>query len=473
MESSRGTYKTITQTIVEKMKDVYWEAYLEGKSKEYVVNGAPLFCPLATLDTQILKYNQYDFKSQLRDEHKLGRIWIQENRLMHCQGLEHVLVTDCKGGLRDDAQENGEINIISMGNCSLIQEGESLDSLAERIRHQEKRGKSEIATILNKGLGTCYCLMDLDEEWENSTIESHMCYNGVEEVCMNFALFCKFGEEMIYPIVSGQCRTMEEALYHMELYLEDEISEEEIEEYIEFVAIESDMELPMITRGELVGRDVTYDFDNYIVAWTYYWNQKIMAGDMGQRKITIRPEVVKAMIMDESTWGSKGNKNSERDVMQSLFPGDPSLWILAGVDPELYESKRFVFVTKEGQITEASRAEYNGIFSDGKKVTEKYGYGDGFVRVRNTISIIDHPHDTGEECFYVDYMKVTPNLSIACGIGVLAHKTNWNYAGEETEREGVRRYNGGGNPNYLDDITSHLKELYSTDEEAKKALLKG
>lgn len=55
MGSSRGTYKTITQTIVEKTKDVYWEAYLEGKSKEYVVNGAPLFCPLATLDTQILK----------------------------------------------------------------------------------------------------------------------------------------------------------------------------------------------------------------------------------------------------------------------------------------------------------------------------------------------------------------------------------------------------------------------------------
>lgn len=38
---------------------------------------------------------------------------------MDCQGLEHVLVTDCKGGLWDDAQENGEINVISMGNCTL------------------------------------------------------------------------------------------------------------------------------------------------------------------------------------------------------------------------------------------------------------------------------------------------------------------------------------------------------------------
>lgn len=182
-------------------------------------------------------------------------------------------------------------------------------------------------------IGTCYCLMDLDEEWENSTIESHMCYNGVEEVCMNFVLFCKFGEEMIYPIVSGQCRTMEEALYHVELYLEGEISEEEIEEYIEFVALESDMELPMITRGKLVGRGVTYDFDNYIVAWTYYWNQKIINGSF-RNDTLIRPEVVKAMIMGESSWGAEGGNNSSIDVMQCFNLRDYGIWILSGINPE-------------------------------------------------------------------------------------------------------------------------------------------
>ena len=43
----------------------------------------------------------------------------------------------------------------------------------------------------------------------------------------------------------------------------------------------------------------------------------------------IRPEVVKAMIMVESGWGTGTTQNSGRDVMQALYPGDYALWLLS------------------------------------------------------------------------------------------------------------------------------------------------
>ncbi len=67
--------------------------------------------------------------------------------------------------MRDDKEGKEEVNIISMENCKYIEEGRELAEVIE-----ERGGGDHVEKILKaleEGLGTCYCFMDVNEEWEN------------------------------------------------------------------------------------------------------------------------------------------------------------------------------------------------------------------------------------------------------------------------------------------------------------------
>ncbi len=267
---------------------------------------------------------------------------------------------------------------------------------------------------------------------------------------MTSILFCKHGG-LIYPVTSGQgfdyaYLTMEAALNYMDLYLEGKISEYQISLIILFVAQNCGMTIEIIQRGAFVGADVAKNFDNNIVAWSYYWNQKINNSMFGNNKILIRPEIIKAMIMDESSWGDDGAKNCSRDVMQCLYPGDYALWILSGYDPTLSgkahdgDSERVVWIKDGGEYKEGSmRGEF---FAD--NVSE---FGNGLRILDNVISTISGTENDllakYKDEYLIHYDEVTPNMSIACGTGYLAHLINDDRGGG-SEKEGVRSYNGGG-----------------------------
>ena len=149
-----------------------------------------------------------------------------------------------------------------------------------------------------------------------------------------------------------------------------------------------------------------YDF--YIIGFCNYWNEKLgLFGDSA-----MLPSLVKAMMYQESHCGTyDGGNNGTRDVMQVLDNNNPAAATLArdGKDGGIY------LWPNDGRI----RAE---------------GYG----AVKNL--------------FYngnIDTSRVTPIMSICFGIRWFGNQIQ-NAGGNRAQ--GVTNYNGGGNPNYLEDV---------------------
>lgn len=359
--------------------------------------------------------------------------------------------------------------------------------------------------------GVCRHLMRLNEEWDNmvmdgtsyltkTNVEASLFTAGIEDalgnigsgeevegITMTSMLFCKHGG-LITPIDSGQSNfyiSMEIALQYMELYLEGNLSEQEALLYIQFVARNCGLKIATIGSGGLKGKDVERNFDDYIIAWCYYWNLKIDEGMFGNNKIPVRPDVVKAMIMDESEWGNQGRKNTERDVMQCFVPGDYALWILSGYNPvEIMENgknryhdgqnEKVVWVKdgtdyEQGSMRTKDYTYYVDI-NNTITITNEAGFGEGLGILRdNVVTIIDSSNvklkDFAGE-YLIHYDKETVNMSIACGIAYLAY--HMEEAG--SEKGGVAGYNGGGKEKvtgvkdaYINDINDNLAFLQHED----------
>lgn len=197
----------------------------------------------------------------------------------------------------------------------------------------------------------------------------------------------------------------------------------------------------------------------------------------------IRPDVVKAMIMDETSWGKPGGKNAGRDVMQVLYSGDYGLWILSGYDPteekmrhadEENPNRYYIWTVDQAREQVYSEADIRTVFNfyeneeRGITATNKAGFGDGLGILRdNVITIIDKSDENlvkniGEYKIYYD--RVTPNMSIACGTAYLAY----NMQEEKGEKAGVDAYNGGGaeatsGKPYVDKVNEKLSYLRYDD----------
>lgn len=84
---------------------------------------------------------------------------------------------------------------------------------------------------------------------------------------------------------------------------------------------------------------------------------------------------------------------------------------------------------------------------------EKDWFGNGEWKVlERTLSV-----DTNGEYHYY-YDKVTPDMSIAVGIGWYAYKMNEEF-GRLSERDGVYKYNDGGDPDYMTKIDEKISYL--------------
>ena len=154
-------------------------------------------------------------------------------------------------------------------------------------------------------------------------------------------------------------------------------------------------------------------FDNIILGWTNYWNETLGSG-------IINPDVVKAMIIQESTVGHNPLNNGLKDVMQSLDPRNPAISRLAA---------------------RGKYSKYEGL----KQGIPAGGYG-----------LAQRLFAGGK----YDASRATSTMSICLGIRWLAYKTTVTEDVNKT-RGGVHDYNGGGDSGYVGKVVGILGAMMS------------
>ena len=412
-------------------------------------------------------------------------------------GTQFVTVKDCICQRDVDEGKAERANILSMGHCGLYEEQDR-----EAIRENWKMAQK---------YGTCYCLMSLVSEWTNSRsrgirkVRTSVDYSPsrnvmrfdtkegpAESLKMGATLMCTRGGK-ITLVTSGQKRffvptiildpavwgkgqdgmdgdmTLEDAREMMAQYLRGELDEDTLNGIIPWVADNCELTVADMKKGTefgpkegMEGGGEAYQrssqFDDQILAWTYYWNCKIKEEYVYDFQID--PNIVKAMIAQESSFGSNAsnpNRNPTRNVMQSLSVGNDVVWIAAGINP--YDNGMFSagddieFKTLDGVIhTDGYLVQLNFVtHADDvqwmSEQREKYHFED--IELIGDLFEFD---DNGR--YRVVFDRVTTNMSIAVGIGNLAYKT-------ESEggniADGVAEYNG--KPGYLGKINKYLLEM--------------
>lgn len=206
----------------------------------------------------------------------------------------------------------------------------------------------------------------------------------------------------------------EEALSYLESYIGGGITDSDanLKSAISFLASNYASSVPKwnITVN---GKD-SDRFDSKIGAFSYFWKTKYSS-----KGYNYSNKYIKAMIGVESRMGTyDGGHNGKTDVMQCLESWDPSVYCMAKIKPS------------------------NGVSYD---ANEGLSYGmlkNGYTAVRNIFS-----GSTPQSS------KYNTTLSICFGILWLGYKT----AVKGSIKEGVIAYNGGGNPNYWQEITACIE----------------
>ena len=279
--------------------------------------------------------------------------------------------------------------------------------------------------------------------------------------------------------VNEEDADMKAALDKMTQYLKGEgISEEELNEIISWVAENCGLTVKDMIQGQFSeaasteAHERSKMFDEQIIAWTYYWNVKIQEDVTFETKFTIDPNVVKAIIAQESSFGSnalKEAKNPTRNVMQSLATGNDTVWVASGINP--YHDNMFCVGDKiafkmldgtveiDGDLTGGSvHSDLTTVYMDKTKFNE-YRKAQHY----NDFDILKSIFEIGEDGRYmVVFDNVTTNMSIATGIGCLANKI---VDEDENMYLGVRDYNSKENNNYPELINGHLEDMGYSEEE--------
>jgi hypothetical protein len=272
-------------------------------------------------------------------------------------------------------------------------------------------------------------------------------------------------------------------------------------------------------------------FDSEIIAWTKYWNNKILYGKRGTEnksfydfKTLIPAPVVKGMFGVESSFRTNPRLNGLNDIMQSLVPGDDSLWVLARVNPneiglERYKNgKKLIFTNGlvrdetdppilEDDINKMSMHVYPYFsgFEDSKKMFgDIFELGMGLVKNSKLLKLRTYPTNLPlyawkenkvgiekeffnlpensstegySEPYYFDASAVTPRMSVAIAVGKLAYKINTSAFGGGALFLGIQAYNtmiAKPNPKmpypYLNDVGVKLRGLSYTNEEIAKLM---
>lgn len=149
---------------------------LNNFDNEYIVEGARLKCTMCTRKTQRLILQDRTV-IESRPFHELdyrSRLTISEDRQEKINGQNPAKVTDTSGGLQGN-KTNTDINIKSFGNCDFLKDGDKLEDVVRKLYNLqsifEDKYISEIANefarAIREGKGTCYCLMQLSNKWDN------------------------------------------------------------------------------------------------------------------------------------------------------------------------------------------------------------------------------------------------------------------------------------------------------------------
>ena len=417
-------------------------------------------------------------------------------------GTQFVTVKDCICQRDVDEGKAERANILSMGHCGLYEEQDR-----EAIRENWKMAQK---------YGTCYCLMSLVSEWTNSRsrgirkVRTSVDYSPsrnvmrfdtkegpAESLKMGATLMCTRGGK-ITLVTSGQKRffvptiildpavwgkgqdgmdgdmTLEDAREMMAQYLRGELDEDTLNGIIPWVADNCGLTVENMKKGKFGPKEGAANgayqrssqFDDQILAWTYYWNCKL---DDAGRSYEIDPNIVKAIIAVESSFGDnyRPGRNPTRNVMQSLATGNDAVWVAAGINPYDW-----------GMFGKGDKISYQML--DGTIKTDGDIYGGSLFEHAQTTPQQDSNEKTWlqkerEKCLYdefdvikdifvigndgkymVIFDNVTPNMSIATGIGVLANKI---HAQDDNIAKGVMAYKTKGDTEYLNAVNGYLDDM--------------
>lgn len=257
--------------------------------------------------------------------------------------------------------------------------------------------------------------------------------------------------------------TLDDAREMMAQYLHGELDEDTLNGIIPWVADNCGLTVEDMKKGDFGPQggeayERSRQFDDQILAWTYYWNCKIQEEYVYDFQID--PNIVKAMIAQESSFGSNEdypNKNPTRNVMQSLSVGNDVVWIAAGINPYdngMFSTKDNIefrtldrVIHTDGYLVRLNFVTYADNAQWMNEQREKYHFED--------IELIGDIFEFDENGRYrVVFDRVTTNMSIAVGIGNLAYKIECE---DGNIADGVAEYNG--KPGYLGKINKYLLEM--------------
>lgn len=470
--------KEAERKIKNKQQRILEESDNQNIMKEYLVHDAQLRCTKGMLN----KYKVDDQititlnKSSAEVENKrlYTNLDVKENPMSVNDNLWYATVKDTIKGQ----------NIIPF-RCNCVEKPNRLAEI-ERIKDNIDDCKEN---------GVCKYLMNLNEEWDNMELSDGDQYlikkdikentdttdagqniggvntkiEDVEGITMTSILFCKHGG-LIYPVTSGQENiiiSLRIGLDKMTQYLRGEgISEEELQSIISWIAQNCGLSINDMIKGQF-SKDVdntayerSKNYNDQIIAWTYYWNIKIQ--NEFSSKFTIDPNIVKAIIAQESSFGliteSNVAKNTSRNIMQSLATGNSIVWLASGINPyidgmfSVGDHISYILldgtIGKDGALAQDNLPKYAEIYkkSDNKEdilneERENLHFND-FEIIKNIFEI----GDDGK--YMVNFNNVTTDMSIATGIGVLANSI---------EKEG-NMYDGVQNYNTLENYVEHINE---------------
>ena len=249
---------------------------------------------------------------------------------------------------------------------------------------------------------------------------------------------------------------LKEAFKYMKEYLDGTLPDGSmVDEAVKYAAKNGTQKtVKKFQKGAYVGKDSK--FDNDLLAWTNYWYEQ----HKSQSWTFIDAEIPKAITAHEANWGTYSPHNGLRDVMQTLYPGDPNLWLAAHIDPLVpgkthYGETEYVVSTWDcksyGIASRTSAYDANEALSA--------GFGKDGLGLLKPVIQQTGGGTIGNE-YLIRYDRVTSRMSIAVGIGMLYHKNR----SKTNIKQLIKDYNGGGVANYYELVKVHMDAMGYTKQ---------
>jgi len=224
-------------------------------------------------------------------------------------------------------------------------------------------------------------------------------------------------------------------------------------------------------------------FDSKLIAWSKFANN-LWDSEQADTHLEIRPVVLKAMCMTESSLGTHPDFNGTVNILQSLCIGDGGLWHLAGCNPYTNtfdaDSKENILVWREDKDNESGNVTNGWVQFHEEDYFAKKTDADGSVSYERVFKSTQADYfgaaDTGEignalfgeaikrvstntdagtlpdEMILVVYDQQSIDMSLCAAAIELANKGN-------EEKAAVTAYNGGGDSDYTKKVSKNLEDM--------------